>query len=78
MDGRGVREEIGLFAGRLLVVGHMSAESIAFDPEILAAELCETANLATRTNPLLLARVTAAIHAANTGETALCEQGRRV
>ena len=61
--------------------GLIDAEDVprlVFDPEIRAAELCETANLAARTNPLLLARVAAAIHAANTGETALCEQGRRV
>lgn len=51
---------------------------LVFDPEIRSAELCATADLAARTRPLLLARVTAAIHAADTGETALCEQGQRV
>ena len=65
-----------VFDGGLLNAADVS--NLVLGQEILAAALCEVSALGDRTKPLLQARITAAIHAAESGETTMCEAGQRV
>jgi 8-oxo-dGTP pyrophosphatase MutT (NUDIX family) len=51
---------------------------LVLGPEILSAHLCSAEQIRTKVKPLLTDRLTAAIEAAQTGATVLCEHGKRV